>query len=870
MPILPALLTMLALASMPALPGADPSTDPSADPSADPAPAPSTAPAAAPSADPAPAPATTPAGAISLAGHEEAGQFTFYLNEEVLVETHYTWNPDGSYQGSYTLSMAGQTVTTTLSIETDAAGEWTEMSMETPQGPVSVTRADSTAEITHQEKPRVVPLPEGTIPFENFNPALMRLFVDAYDQKAGGEQASSIFIVPQVTLRSSVERISSETRAMGGRDWTFERYRLGLPGVDVTLYLDEAGRVIFGDVPAQHGAYVREGFEALMAPIEVDPLLSAPEYEVDVESNVMIAMRDGIALATDIYRPRAEGRFPVILVRTPYKKEMNELQARFYARRGYVFAVQDCRGRFASPGEWEPFVNEGKDGYDTIEYLAVQPWSNAKVGMIGASYLGWVQWWAARERPPHLATMIPNVAPPDPFYNIPYEYGTFFLLGAIWWANVLETEATGDITGARMREVDDADYARHLRHLPVIEIDEKVLGKKNPYWRKWIEHPTNDDYWEPANFLRHLGPLDIPVFHQSGWFDGDGIGSKLNYLAMRSFGHRNQKLTLGPWGHTDTATRQMGERDFGPNAIIDLQRDYLRWMDRWLKGIDNGIDREPLVSLFVMESNRWIHGDTYPLPETQLTRLYLDSDGGANSLNGNGRAVFEAPGAASPPDHFVYDPGDPTPSPRSGLGFDSDDEKQSGDEGESTEAASEAVPDTIDVDAIRAERKAHYAEFLTERDDILVYESDPLTEPLTIAGPISAVLWAASSAPDTDWFVRLSMRDTDGYVHNLTAGKLRARFRRSMAAPAPLVPERIYRYDLDLWQIGTTFGPGESIIIEVASASFPVFSRNLNTGGHNEMDTDYRSARQTIYHDAAHPSYVLLPVIPAFEIADKP
>lgn len=805
-----------------------------------------------------------PAGGVSLAGHEDAGHFTFYLNEEVLVETDYTWSADGTYEGAYTLSMAGQTVTTTLSIDSDPQGEWTAVSMETPQGPVSVTRADSTAEITHNEKPRVVPLPDGTILFENFNPALMRLFVDAYDQEAGGEQEFPIFIVPQVTLKASVERISSETRVMQGRDWTFPRYRMGLPGVDVTLYLDEAGRVVFGDVPSQHGAYVREGFEALMAPEEVDPLLSAPEHEVLVEPGVMVPMRDGIALATDIYRPRAEGRFPVILVRTPYKKEMNELQARFYARRGYVFAVQDCRGRFASPGEWEPFVNEGQDGYDTIEYLAVQPWSNGKVGMIGASYLGWVQWWAARERPPHLAAIIPNVAPPDPFYNIPYEYGAFFLLGAIWWANVLESEATGDITGARMREVNDADYARHLRHLPVIEIDEKVLGKKNPYWRKWIEHPTNDEYWEPANFLRHLGPLDIPVFHQSGWFDGDGIGSKLNYLAMRSFGHRNQKLTLGPWGHTDTATREMGERDFGPNAIVDLQRDYLRWMDRWLKGIDNGIDREPLVSLFVMESNRWIHGDTYPLPETRFTRLYIGSDGHANTLDGDGRATFEAPGPESPPDHFVYDPGDPTPSPRADFGV------EPGEDEAADEAAEEAAPDTIDVEAIRAARKAHYAEILTEREDILVYESEPLTEPVTIAGPISAVLWAGSSAPDTDWFVRLSMRDTEGYLHNLTEGKLRARFRQSMAAPAPLVQGRIYRYELDLWQTGMTFRPGERLVVEVASASFPFFSRNLNTGGHNEMDTDYRPARQTIYHDAAHPSYVLLPVIPGFESPEEP
>ncbi len=805
---------------------------------------------------------------ISLAGQADDDRFTFYLNEEVLVRTDYSWQADGAYQGSYTLHMAGQTATTSLAIEVDPAGEWSRMSMETSKGPVTVTRADSTAEIAHEEARRVIPLAADAILFENFNPALMRIFVDAYDAQAGGNQEFPIFIVPQVALKASLERLEPVTRMLRGRDWVFERYRLALPGVDVTLFIDEQGRVVFGDVPAQHGAYVREGFEALMAPDQVDPLLSAPEHEVRVDSGVGIPMRDGVALATDIYRPEAPGRFPVILVRTPYKKEMNELQARFYARRGYVFAVQDCRGRFGSAGEWEPFVNEAADGYDTIEWLAVQPWSTGKVGMIGASYLGWVQWWAARECPAHLATIIPNVAPPDPFYNIPYDYGTFFLLGAIWWANVLESEATGDITGERMQAVNDADYAKHLRHLPVIEIDEKILGKKNPYWRTWIEHSTNDAYWEPANFLKHLGPLDIPVFHQSGWFDGDGIGAKLNYLAMRSHGHRNQKLTLGPWGHTDTATRSHGEIDFGPDAIVDLQRDYLRWMDRWLKGIENGIDREPLVSMFVMGSNQWVYGDTYPLPQTRFTPLYLDSQGQANTSGGDGRATFEAPAHGSPPDRFVYDPGDPTPAPRADFG--SAEEQENGEEEGAAAAQDGATPDTLDVDDLRAKRKAHYGELLAAREDLLVYTSEPRKTPLTIAGPVSAVLWASSSAKDTDWFMRLSIRDQEGHIRNLTEGKLRARFRHSMEAPELLVPDRIYRYELDLWHTAITFMPGEQIVVEVASASFPVFSRNLNTGGHNEMESEYATARQTIHHDADRPSHVLLPVIEEFEMVNEP
>ncbi|MBN1504609.1 MAG: CocE/NonD family hydrolase, partial [Candidatus Eisenbacteria bacterium] len=379
-----------------------------------------------------------------------------------------------------------------------------------------------------------------------------------------------------------------------------------------------------------------EGAGDFYLPPVVDSLLSRPEYEVVVDRNVLVPMRDGVRLAVDVYRPGADGRFPVILVRTPYKKELNEIQADFFARRGYVYAVQDCRGRFSSEGVWRPFVHEAKDGYDTIEWLAVQPWSTGKVGMMGASYLGWVQWWAAGERPPHLVTIIPSVSPPDPYFNVPYEYGVFFLTGAIWWADVLESRATADISGNTLREIGDKEYTVLLKHLPVIDLDKKVLGKENPYWREWIAHPELDSYWEAVSFHRNLADVDIPVFHQSGWFDGDAIGTKLNYMRLLAHGNRNQKLVIGPWGHTDTATRRIRHRDFGETAIVDLQREYLRWLDRWLKGVDNGIDKEPLVSLFVMGSNKWLTGNTYPLPETRLTIFYLGSGGHANTSKGDG------------------------------------------------------------------------------------------------------------------------------------------------------------------------------------------------------------------------------------------
>jgi len=783
---------------------------------------------------------------------QDSAGFTFYLNEEVLVVSQCDWRDGGAFSSRYTMTMAGQSVTTQMNIDVDTSGLWTVITMKAPTGEVTITREDSIATISAKGETHTLNLKPNTILFENFSPALMSQAVLAYDQELGGKQTFPIFIIPAVVMDGTLERLDTVTRTVAGTMQTFTTYRYGLPGVDITLWVDPQDRVCYGDVPSQHGAYVRDGYEILMQKETSDTLVSQPTYDIVIDSNVGVPMRDGMALATDIYRPDADGAYPVILVRTPYKKEMDELQAKYYARRGYVYAVQDCRGRFASPGTWVPFFNEPNDGYDAVEWLAVQPWSNGKVGMIGGSYLGWVQWWAARNRPPHLTTIIPNVSPPDPYFNIPYEYGSFFLLGAIWWADVLEQEATADLSGKAMMDIGKKEYHDLLKHLPVIELDKIILGKENQYWRDWIAHPNNDDHWDKVSFLRHLSDLDIPVYHQSGWFDGDGIGSKLNYLAMKANGHDNQKLVLGPWGHSATATRWGPlDTDFGPNAIIDLETSYTRWLDHWLLGVDNGIDKEPLVSVFVMGSNQWLYGDEYPLPETEFTKFYLTGGGHANTSDGDGVLATDPPGAQLVAyDAYAYDPGDPTPVPTMYYDLDkTDDVKEDSNQVES-------------VEEIRARHRAFYGRVDKERRDILVYETPPMDKPLTFAGPISAVLYASSSAKDTDWHMRLSMVKESGDIFPLTHGVIRARYRNSFSDPELLEPEKIYEFHLDMWQTGITIPVGAKVRVEVASASFPMFSRNLNTGGHNETETDYMVADQRIYHDPDHPSHILLPVIP--------
>ena len=789
--------------------------------------------------------ASSPALPFSLSGFEDQGRFLLYKNEERLATMDFEWTPAGAFHSRTTIEMAGQSIEQKLEIVPDENGRWQEITLHVPSTTVEIKRQAGSVQLSARGKDYTFELTKpDSILWENMAPALASHAVLRYDAKEGGKQKLAAFLVPSTEIGVSLERNDTVERSIAGRDIGFTRYTYYMPGVDMFVWVDDQNRTCLIDVPAQKAQYVRAGYESLREPPVLDEKLSKPEFEVELRDEVMVPMRDGVKLATDIYLPKTDGKSPVVLVRTPYKKEMSEMRGRYFARRGYACALQDCRGRFGSEGEWEPFVNEAQDGYDTIEWLATQDWSSGKVGMIGASYLGWVQWWAASQNPPHLVTIIPNVAPPDPYYNIPYENGVFFLLGAFWWADVLESEATADLTGAAMHQVNDRQFAEVLRHLPVIELDQKVFEKQNPYWRKWIQNPVNGGYWDRANFLDKLEHARIPVFHQSGWFDGDGIGAKLNYLKMHSHGHPHQKLVLGPWGHTDTAGRIVGRRDFGEEAIVDLQTAYLRWFDHWLKGVDNGIDAEPLVSLFTMGSNRWLHGDEYPLPETRFQKLYLHSAGCANTSEGNGRLTFEPPGADTLPDTYAYDPGDPTPNP----------DYFQPPEPEEGEVRS--------IEKIEQQAKAHHEHMTRTRSDILVYVGQVLDKPLTIAGPISATLYAASSARDTDWFVRLMEVDKEGEIFPLVEGRLRARYRESTYKPELLEPGAIYEYHIDMWQTGITIPEGRRLRVEVASASFPYFSRNLNTGGHNEMETEYVTAEQIIYHDAAHPSHVLLPVIP--------
>jgi uncharacterized protein len=793
----------------------------------------------------------------TLAGVVDDASFDIFVAEERLGTATSAWSADGRFTACSTITVAGQTIETTLRVVPDHDGVWRLLEVVAPDGVRTSSRDGTTvtrvAHVADREQKSTYETPRGAVLFDDAAPALAAHAIRSYDRARGGAQALPLLVGgrPPVTLvLEATERVKW---VVADRIIGVTRFRYAVPGTDLVVWGDDAGRALVVEASAQGARFVRDGYgpayaeASAHAGVAADgdaPSVSRPAFEVVVERGVRVPMRDGVALSTDLYRPAGVARAPVVLARTPYSRAMLELQGRFYARRGYTYAAQDCRGCFDSPGVWEPFVHEGHDGFDAIEWLASQAWADGKVGMIGPSYLASAQWLAAAERPPHLVTIVPNVSPSDPFLGVPYEYGAFALFGNLWWAEVLESRAAAELSGAALSRVSARRRLDALRALPVVDLDVAVLGSSNAPWRAWIAHPTADAFWAPASFLKRLADVDLPVFHQSGWHDDNGLGTKHNYLHMVALGRAHQKLTLGPWGHTDTATRVVGERDFGPHALVDLSREYLRWFDRWLKGVDNRIDREPLVSLFVMGADDWVHDATYPLERTTFRPLYLASGGCANTSRGDGRLTFERPLADAPPDRYVYDPGDPTPATRL------------------YEEPAEHAARVRTADERRQVMHEHRRRVLEERADILVYDTGPLDAPLAFAGPLSAELYAATSARDADWFVTLSQVDADGAVTRLSRGVLRARYRDSFAKPEMVEPGRVYKYTVDCWHTAVRVPAGAHLRVEVASAAFPQFSRNLGTGGHDETESEWDVAQQTVFHDAARPSHVLLPVIP--------
>ncbi len=545
-------------------------------------------------------------------------------------------------------------------------------------------------------------------------------------------------------------------------------------------------------------------------------------YELKAEFNRRVTMRDGVELSADIYRPDAPGKFPVILSRTPYTKPSAYETAKHFVPHGYVWVAMDVRGRGDSDGKFVPYRNDGIDGYDAIEWCAKQPWSTGKVGTIGGSYNGRIQWLTAVTQPPHLTTMIAMVSPSDPFVEFPT--GLPLPLEISWFHLT---------AGHLMQNMNAVDWKKLSWHLPFYDMDE-AAGRPNPIWKEDVDHAQGGPYWEPMRYQNKYDRVQVPVLHISGWYDDEQVGTPLNFagmtgktipVAVRS----GQKLVMGPWPHAINSVSKLGDVDFGPAAKIDLEGLWLSWFDHWLKGVDNGVGKDAPVRIFVMGSNQWTDENEWPIARTQFTKYFLSSGGKANTLSGDGKLSKE-PSTPAGPDKYTYDPANPTP-------FITD----------PTFAQIGGPDDYREVES---------------RDDVLVYTSDPISEDTLVCGPVRAKIYAASSAKDTDFMAKLIDVWPNGFAERLSDGMVRARFRNGMDKPELIESGKVYGYDIDMWNTCQMFLKDHRIRVELASSAFPKYDRNPNTGEPLGKTSRLEKAQQQIYHDSAHPSFVLLPIVP--------
>ncbi len=556
-------------------------------------------------------------------------------------------------------------------------------------------------------------------------------------------------------------------------------------------------------------------FSPVAATDEAGDSLLAVLEELDVK----VELRDGVRLSANIFRPEAPGKYPALLMRTPYGNGgAGNGTGQYFAARGYVVVLQDVRGRFESEGVFDAMRNEGPDGFDTRAWLGEQPWCNGRIGTIGGSYVGYTQWIAAPENGPGVTAMFPVVGFGD-LYDMVYSGGAFRMnLFSDWCFGMsIPFMASQDKLNETGMQV--------FRSLPLFQQD-RLHGWRAPYYRDWLSHPGRDKFWSRTSIYGRYDKITAAACNVGGWFDICLKGTLDNFLGMTSEAvpqdvRAKQKLIVGPWIHGVSRGPKVGEIDFGEQSVLDMRQIQREWFDYHLGDKQGGIAAEPPVKIFVMGANQWRFENEWPLARTRYANYYLGGDGNANTLNGNGTITLQ-PAKNSQPDEYVYDPAVPVPS---------------------------APMEPTDQREIES------------RDDVLVFTSAPLKKALEVTGPLKVILHAASSAENTDFTAKLVDVHPDGRAFKIADGIIRASFRDGQTDPGNIVPGQIYKYEIDLWATSNLFKKGHRVRVEISSSSFPRFDRNLNTGNDFATETTWVKATQTIYHDQKHPSYIVLPVI---------
>jgi hypothetical protein len=575
------------------------------------------------------------------------------------------------------------------------------------------------------------------------------------------------------------------------------------------------------------------------------PVITQLSPQLTLEKKVAMKTRDGVTLYADIYRPIADGTYPVLLTRTPYNKDSMSPFGQKAAPRGFIVVIQDVRGRYTSEGEWYPFKHETADGYDTVEWAAALPNSNGKVGMFSGSYVGATQMLAAIGHPPHLAGICPVVTASNYHENWTYQGGAF----EQWFNESWTSDLAQDTLNRQIHERTNAlvgstalpltQYPLYNLQMPHTTAD--LTRTLAPYFLDWLAHPTYDDYWKQWSIEENFQNIQVPSLTIAAWYDIFQGGSIRNYMGLKAHAgneaaRNGQQLMVAIGGHSGWA-QTVGAVDFGLHAPIDENEITIAWYEYLFLGKQNQFAGGKPVHIFVMGKNEWRDEDAWPLSRANETRYLLQSGGNANTNSGDGSLSSNAanPANSANPDTYTYDPANPVPT----------------------------VGGPLCCDSNHLAAGPRDQQQIETRPDVLVYSTPPLDADLEVTGPVTLDLYAKSSAVDTDFTAKLVDVGPDGTAINLTEGILRARYRQSTTgAPSPIVPGQVYEYKIDLWSTSNVFLKGHKIRLEVSSSNFPRFDRNLNTGKDAATDSAFVKATNTILHDPSHPSALILPVVP--------
>ena len=658
---------------------------------------------------------------------------------------------------------------------------------------------------------------------------------------------------------------------------------LTFPRNELSMKSNPGARALFLPVMVLGLSFISAARGQNAEPQSVPPGTWGPDGVV-ILRNIMVPMRDGVSLATDVYLPAREGqilpgRFPTLLERTPYGKTGSPIipgaeppevvqaahEAYYYASNGYAVVVQDCRGQFDSEGTFYPYTQEGRDGYDTLEWAARQPWSNGKVATFGGSYLAAVQNSLAVLHPPQLVGMFIEIGASNYFDEGAYRGGEFALLHNLVYSMSFgvdghDAEANPAVRASMLDDMEKPNLAAWMLAFPFAPASSPlaVSPTMNRWFQDMVDHPTFDSYWRQNGYDfedEYKQVPDVPIYFQSGWYDLFEHGSLHNYAAMAALHHSPTKLLLGPWTHGDD-TRVAGNVDFGPSAHVNMVALEKAWFDRTLEGERNGAFAAANVRYFIMgggsglrngagqmeDGGQWRSSATWPPREEKPTSFYL---------RGNGLLSEVAPGREKATT-FTYDPHHPVPTIGGQIASGADFSPP----GPQDQKCRLSIP--FCADDLR----------LSSRKDVLVFETPPLDSDVVIAGPVTVELWISSSAPDTDFTAKLIDEfppNADypwGYAMNLEDGIIRVSAVPDNTKVNLLKPGEIRKVRIDLLAVANRFVRGHRIRLDISSSNFPFFAVNPNSGERLGHETHMMVARNTVYHDAAHPSHISLPLLP--------